>query len=277
RVLQKAGLPVPRFQLLNSLEELKNLIPVVQKTIMGGYDGRGTVILKAEEDLRGALTEPSFVEEYLDLERELAVLVAKNERGEVVVYDPVEMHFHPEGNLLDYLICPVNLEKNILEEAKILALESINSINGIGLFAVELFLDTQGKLYINEIAPRPHNSGHHTIEACYTSQFEQHIRVITGLPLGSPKLISPVVMFNLLGEKGYKGKPIYEGLDEALRYPGVSVHIYGKKETFPLRKMGHVTVLGENIKEALNLAFKLKNILKVKGEVKDDEGWNNNG
>ncbi|MFN3568009.1 MAG: ATP-grasp domain-containing protein, partial [Caldimicrobium sp.] len=134
--------------------------------------------------------------------------------------------------------------------------------------AVDLFLSREGKLYVNEVAPRPHNSGHHTIEACYTSQFEQHIRVITGLPLGSSKLLSPAVMFNLLGEDSYFGKPIYEGIEIALKTPGVSVHIYGKKETFPLRKMGHVTVLGETLKEALQKAQALKKILKVKGVIK---------
>ncbi|MFN3921703.1 MAG: 5-(carboxyamino)imidazole ribonucleotide synthase [Caldimicrobium sp.] len=268
KLYQKAGLPVPHFQLLEDPKELEKYLPVVQKSITGGYDGRGTVVLKSKEDIVNALTGPSFIEEYLELEKELAVIVVKNERGEYVLYEPVEMIFHPEGNLLDYLLCPTDLEEKIVREAKELALEAVNCLGGIGLFAVELFLDKKGKLYLNEIAPRPHNSGHHTIEACYTSQFEQHIRVITGLPLGSPKLLSPAVMFNLLGEPNYYGKPIYEGLEEALKTPGVSVHIYGKKETFPLRKMGHVTVLAETVKEALKIAKKLKEILKVKGEVR---------
>ncbi|MFN4131805.1 MAG: 5-(carboxyamino)imidazole ribonucleotide synthase [Caldimicrobium sp.] len=268
KLYQKAGLPIPHFQLLEDPKELGKYLPVVQKSITGGYDGRGTVVLKSKEDLVKALTCPSFIEEYLELEKELAVIVVKNERGEYVLYEPVEMIFHPEGNLLDYLLCPTDLEEKIVREAKELALEAVNCLGGIGLFAVELFLDKKGKLYLNEIAPRPHNSGHHTIEACYTSQFEQHIRVITGLPLGSPKLLSPAVMFNLLGEPNYYGKPIYEGLEEALKIPGVSVHIYGKKETFPLRKMGHVTVLAETVKEALKIAKKLKEILKVKGEVR---------
>lgn len=268
RLYQKAGLPVPRFRLLEDPKELAEMLPVVQKSVRGGYDGRGTVVLKSKEDLAKALPCPTFIEEYLEIEKELAVIVVINERKEFVIYEPVEMIFHHEGNLLDYLFCPADLEESLVREIKELALEAVKSIEGVGLFAVELFLDKRGKLYLNEIAPRPHNSGHHTIEACYTSQFEQHIRVITELPLGSPKLLSPAVMFNLLGEENYYGKPIYEGLEEALKIPGVSVHIYGKKETFPLRKMGHVTILAETVRDALKLAKNLKEILKVKGEVR---------
>jgi 5-(carboxyamino)imidazole ribonucleotide synthase len=267
RAYQKAGLPIPKFIEVKTLEDLKKLLPCVQKSITGGYDGRGTTILKSEEDLSKALPCPSFVEEYLDLEKELGVMVVRSDKGEVALYDVVEMVFHPEGNLLDFLFCPADIDPSLAKEAKELALEAVKAINGFGLFGVELFLDKQGKLYVNEVAPRPHNSGHHTIEACYTSQFEQHIRVITGLPLGSTRLLSPAVMINLLGEEGYFGKPIYEGLEKAMAIPGVSVHIYGKKETFPLRKMGHVTILGETTEEALAKARQVKNLLKVKGEV----------
>lgn len=268
KALARAGLPIPNFKLLEDPEDLEKLFPIVQKTIYGGYDGRGTVVLKTKEDLKKKLSGQTFVEEYIEIEKELAVIVAKNEKGEYAIYDPVEMFFRPEGNILDYLICPAEIDPSIAEEAKNLALETIAALKGVGLFAVELFLSKEGKLYVNEVAPRPHNSGHHTIEACYTSQFEQHIRVITGLPLGSSKLLSPAVMFNLLGEDSYFGKPIYEGIEIALKTPGVSVHIYGKKETFPLRKMGHVTVLGETLREALQKAQALKKILKVKGEIK---------
>lgn len=266
RAYQKAGLPIPKFIEIKTPEDLKTLLPCVQKSITGGYDGRGTAILKSEEDLSKALPCPSFVEEYLDIEKELGVMVARNENGEVAVYDIVEMVFHPEGNLLEYLFCPAKVDPVLAKETKELAIEAIKAIDGFGLFGVELFLDKKGKLYVNEIAPRPHNSGHHTIEACYTSQFEQHIRVITGLPLGSTKLLSPAVMLNLLGEEGYYGKPIYEGLKKAMALPGVSVHIYGKKETFPLRKMGHVTILADTVEEALEKAKEVKKIFKVKGE-----------
>ncbi len=267
RAYQKAGLPIPKFVEIKTPEDLKTLLPCVQKSITGGYDGRGTTILRSEEDLSKALPCPSFVEEYLDLEKELGVMVVRSEKGEVALYDVVEMVFHPEGNLLDFLFCPADIDPSLAEEAKELALEAVKAINGFGLFGVELFLDKKGKLYVNEIAPRPHNSGHHTIEACYTSQFEQHIRVITGLPLGSTRLLSPAVMINLLGEEGYFGKPRYEGLEKALAIPGVSVHIYGKRETFPLRKMGHVTILGETTEEALAKARQVKKLLKIKGEV----------
>lgn len=272
KVYKKAGLPVPKFKEIKDLTELEKAIPCVQKSITGGYDGRGTVILRWKEDLSKALPLPSFIEDLLDLEKELALVVARSEKGEIAVYDVVEMVFHPEGNLLDYLSCPAQIDPKTTQLAKELAIEAVRAINGYGLFGVELFLDKRGNLYINEVAPRPHNSGHHTIEACYTSQFEQHIRVITGLPLGSTKLLTPAVMINLLGEEGYYGKPIYEGLEEALAIPGVSVHIYGKKETFPLRKMGHVTILGETLEEALSKAKKVKSLIKVKGEVKNESG-----
>lgn len=268
KAYKRAGLPVPEFKEIKDFTELEKAIPCVQKSITGGYDGRGTVILRTKEDLSKALPLPSFIEELLEIEKELAVMVVRNEREEIAVYDVVEMVFHPEGNLLDYLFCPAQIDSKTARLAQELAIEAVKAIEGYGLFGVELFLDKRGNLYINEIAPRPHNSGHHTIEACYTSQFEQHIRVITGLPLGSTKLLSPAVMMNLLGEEGYYGKPIYEGLKEALAIPGVSVHIYGKKETFPLRKMGHVTILGETLEEALSKAKKVKELLKVKGEVK---------
>lgn len=268
KAYKRAGLPVPEFKEIKDFTELEKAIPCVQKSITGGYDGRGTVILRTKEDLSKALPLPSFIEELLEIEKELAVMVVRNEREEIAVYDVVEMVFHPEGNLLDYLFCPAQIDSKTARLAQELAIEAVKAIEGYGLFGVELFLDKRGNLYINEIAPRPHNSGHHTIEACYTSQFEQHIRVITGLPLGSTKLLSPAVMMNLLGEEGYYGKPIYEGLKEALSIPGVSVHIYGKKETFPLRKMGHVTILGETLEEVLSKAKKVKELLKVKGEVK---------
>lgn len=264
----KAGLPVPKFSVVSNKEDLEKKLPIVQKSLVGGYDGRGTVILKSREDLEKALPLPSLVEEYVEIEKEIALMVVRNNKGEFRIYDPVEMVFHPEGNLLDYLFCPADLSERLTRYVKELALEAVKAIGGVGLFGVELFLDKRENLYINEIAPRPHNSGHHTIEACVTSQFEQHIRVITGLPLGSEKLLSPAVMLNLLGEPGFYGKPVYEGLDKVLAIPGVSVHIYGKKETFPLRKMGHVTVLGETLQEALKKATIIKEILKVKGEVK---------
>lgn len=268
RAYLKAGLPVPRFSIVSTKEELERELPAVQKALVGGYDGRGTVILKSREDLEKALPLPSLIEEYLEIEKEIALIVVRDERGDFRIYDPVEMVFHPEGNLLDYLFCPADLSERLMRDVKELALEAVRAIDGVGLFGVELFLDRRENLYINEIAPRPHNSGHHTIEACVTSQFEQHIRVITGLPLGDARLLAPAVMLNLLGEPGFYGKPIYEGLEKVLAIPGVSVHIYGKRETFPLRKMGHVTVLGETLQEALNKAMFVKETLKVKGEVR---------
>ncbi len=270
RIYEKAGLPIPKFKEIEDNKELKNYIPCVQKSVFGGYDGRGTVILKEESDLSKALPSPSFIEEYLDLEKELGVIVVRSETEEIVVYDVVEMVFHPGGNLLDYLYCTAKIDPKIAKEAQELAIEAVKALDDYGIFGVELFLDKKGKLYLNEVAPRPHNSGHHTIEACYTSQFENHIRVITGLPLGSPKLLSPAVTLNLLGEENYFGKPIYVGLEKVLSLPGVSVHIYGKKETFPLRKMGHITVLDEDLDKALIKVKEIKKLVKVIGEVKNE-------
>lgn len=266
QIFKSAGLPVPEFWEITSKEDIERYLPVVQKSLTGGYDGRGTVILKSKEDLSKSLDGPTFIEQFIEIEKELGLMVVRDEKGRIALYEVVEMVFHPEGNLLDYLFCPAKLSDTLRKEAQELAIEAVKALDGVGLFGVELFLDRDGKLYINEVAPRPHNSGHHTIEACYTSQFEQHVRVITGLPLGATTLMKPAAMFNLLGEEGYGGKPIYEGLAEALAIPGVSVHIYGKEKTFPLRKMGHVTIVGDSLNEVLDKMRKAKALLKVKGE-----------
>jgi 5-(carboxyamino)imidazole ribonucleotide synthase len=177
------------------------------------------------------------------------------------------MVFNPEGNLLDFLIAPSDLEEKYIKEAHEIAKSAIEVLDGIGVFGVELFLDKKGRILLNEVAPRPHNSGHYTIESCETSQFEQHIRIASNLPLGSTNQIIPAVTINLLGEEGYKGSPVYEGLDEVMKIDGVYVHIYGKKNTFPLRKMGHVTVIDKDINKAIEKAKFVKKNLKVKGEI----------
>ncbi|NJE25943.1 5-(carboxyamino)imidazole ribonucleotide synthase [Thermococcus sp. MV5] len=277
KVLKKAGVPVPWFKEIKSLDELENLVPVVQKARKGGYDGRGVVVLRSKEDFPKILKVPSYVEELVEIEKELAVIVVRDEDGNMEVYPVVEMIFNSRGNLLDMLLAPARIDVGISEEVQEIALKAVKALGGVGVFGVELFLAKDGRVLVNEIAPRPHNSGHYTIEACATSQFEQHIRVLTGLPLGSAELLTPAVMINLLGEEGYYGKPIYEGLKKGLEIPGVYVHIYGKRETFPFRKMGHVTIIDRSLDRAIEKARRLKSILKVRGERYEAVGRDNNG
>lgn len=265
---QKFNIPMPKFKEVKSLQDLKDCIPCVQKAKVGGYDGRGVVVLKKEEDLEKAIKEPSYVEEIVEIEKELAVIVVRNLNKDVKVYPVVEMVFNPDGNLLDYLISPADIDEFTSKEAQDIAITAVESLNGVGVFGVELFLDKKGRVLLNEVAPRTHNSGHYTIEACETSQFEQLVRVLTNLPLGSTYQYLQASTVNLLGEFGYKRKPIYENLDKVLSIDGVYVHIYGKRETFPLRKMGHITILDSNRERLLEKTVKVKNLIKVKGEVK---------
>jgi 5-(carboxyamino)imidazole ribonucleotide synthase len=267
-VLAKAGIPVPKYEEVEELSHAcfeKFSFPVVQKARRGGYDGRGVVVLKDKGDLEKTIKKvDSFIEEFIDFEKELAVMVARNAEGEVKCYPVVEMVFDERANICDMIIVPARIEKEIEEEAKKIAIESIEVLDGVGIFGVEMFLTKEGNVLVNEIAPRPHNSGHYTIEACVTCQFEQHIRAISGLPLGSTELLSPAVMVNILGEEGCEGYPIIEGLHKALSIQGLSFHLYGKKVTRPFRKMGHVTILDENLERAIEKAKKVKEFLKIK-------------
>ncbi|WAM30862.1 5-(carboxyamino)imidazole ribonucleotide synthase [Caldicellulosiruptor naganoensis] len=270
QVLQSAGLPVPRFERVESFDIsfFESFgFPLVQKTTKGGYDGRGVVVIKSKDDINKVLKTESYIEEFVDVEKELAVIVARNKKGDVVSYPVVEMVFDETANILDMLLVPARVEKDIEDEAKKIAIKAVEALQGVGVFGVELFLRKDRKILINEIAPRPHNSGHYTIEACITSQFEQHLRAICDLPLGSTKLLSPAVMINLLGENGYKGRPVIEGLIDALSIEGVSFHFYGKKISAPFRKMGHVTIVDDNLERAIEKARKVKEVLKIKAEV----------
>ena len=210
----------------------------------------------------------SFIEELVDIEKELAIIVARNIEGEIAAYPVVEMLFDERVNICDIVMAPAKIDKDLNEKVKQIAIKSIEVLDGVGIFGIELFLTKQGEVLVNEIAPRPHNSGHYTVESCATSQFEQIIRAVTNLPLGSTKLISPSVMVNLLGEEGYEGEPFIEGIHDALEIPELSFHFYGKKETKPFRKMGHITVLDDNLDIALKKALKAKDILKIKGSKK---------
>jgi 5-(carboxyamino)imidazole ribonucleotide synthase len=215
----------------------------VQKLRKGGYDGRGVAVINSEKDLNKLLPGPCLVEEKVEIEKEIAVIVARNDHGEIKSYPVVEMVFDPEANLVDKLICPSHISVEQSQKAKVFAQDIIELLDMRGLLAVEFFIDTKGNVIVNEMAPRPHNSGHHTIESIITSQFEQHLRAILNLPLGSTQLKLPSVMVNIIGEDGHEGPVVYEGLTESMAMEGVKIHLYGKKITRPSRKMGHITVM----------------------------------
>lgn len=271
QTLAQHGVPVPHFE---ALEELTGSflqtvrLPIVQKARKGGYDGKGVVILRSPEDEKNILKTPSFIEEWIEFSKELAVIIARTPNGEVACYPVVEMVFDDRTNICDIVAAPAQIDQQTAQQAQQVALHAIEALGGVGVFGVEMFLTLEGKILVNEIAPRPHNSGHYTIEACVTCQFEQLVRVVAGLPLGEVGLFKPVVMWNLLGEPGYTGTPRVEGLKEALSIQGVSFHFYGKTITSPSRKMGHVTILDDDLNRALEKLNQVKSILKIKGSEK---------
>jgi 5-(carboxyamino)imidazole ribonucleotide synthase len=214
--------------------------------------------------LNKAFDAPGLLEKWIPFEKEIAVIVSRNALGEVAVYPAVEMVFHPEANLVEYLFSPAQIEKEIAQQAEAIARKVITSLNMIGLLAVEMFVTKEGEVLVNEVAPRPHNSGHQTIEGNITSQYEQHLRAILNLPMGSTALLAPSAMVNLLGEEGFTGSARYEGLEEVLKAEGVYVHLYGKKTTKPFRKMGHVTIVDKDLNSLKKKANFVKQTLKVK-------------
>jgi len=266
-LLEKNNLPTSKWDYVNetNLNEMikKYGFPVVQKSCTGGYDGKGVFVLKSEADIPNMIKGESFFEEFVPFEKEIATLVARNERGQIKTYPMVDMAFDPSTNMCDITVCPSQISKEIEEKAKEIAKKAVEALDGYGLFGVEMFLTKEGEILINEIAPRPHNSGHYTIEGCYTSQYEQYLRAIMNLPLGATDYIKPNVMINLFGEIGYSGETYVEGFDDALEIEGVNVHLYGKRETKPNRKMGHITVLDDNIDLALEKAKKAKSLIKI--------------
>jgi len=269
QMLDKYGIPTARWSLVEgdvTDTAHKFGLPAVQKACKGGYDGRGVFVIQKPEDIEDALQCESFLEELISIEKELAVMVARSIKGEIKCYPVVEMTFDNKANICDDTVAPARIEESIKKEAEDLAMRCVKALDGVGIFGVEMFLTNEKRVLVNEIAPRPHNSGHYTIEACVTSQFEQHLRAITGLPLGSTELMMPAVMVNLLGAEGYQGKPYFEGINEVLSIPGVSVHIYGKKETKPFRKMGHITIVDKRLDDALKKAEIVKQTIKVVSE-----------
>lgn len=245
--------------------------PFVQKARKGGYDGKGVAVIKSEKDVDKILETDSFFEEFVEIEKEISVLVARDIKGNIVSYPVVEMVFDARSNILDMLISPARIPEDTSQKAISIAYDVINSfvssnLKAVGVFAVEMFVTKSGDILVNEIAPRVHNSGHHTIESCLTSQFEQHLRAITGLPLGSTKQHTPAVMINLLGEPGYTGKPVITGLEEVLKMEGAHLHWYGKSTTAPFRKMGHITIIDEDLNSAIQKAKILRERVKIISE-----------
>lgn len=261
------NIPSAPFQLISSKEHLKSAtltFPYIQKLRKNGYDGKGVLKLNAEADFEKAFEAPSLVEQWVDFDKEIAIIVARNTNGETKTFPCVEMEFNPQANLIELLISPAKIDPQIANRAKELAIQIVESLQFVGILAVELFLTKQGELLVNELAPRPHNSGHQTIEGNFTSQYDQHLRAIFNLPLGDTHCKGHAVMINLLGEQGYEGLAIYEGLNEVLALHGVHLHLYGKKYTKPFRKMGHVTILDDDREKAIEKARRVQTILKVK-------------
>ena len=265
------GIPTSAFKIyeskatiLKGIDKGEINLPFVQKLTKGGYDGHGVAVINSKNDLIKILSGVSVIEEKVEIEKEISVIVARNRKGEIKSFPVVEMYFDPIANLVDELICPASITVEQSEKAVNIASEIIELLNMEGLLAVEFFIDSKGEVIVNEVAPRPHNSGHHTIESIITSQFEQHLRAVLNLPLGSTKIKLPSVMINILGADGYEGPVIYEGLSESLAIDGVKIHLYGKKITKPNRKMGHVTIMSSSINCALKKAEKVKQLISVK-------------
>ena len=241
----------------------KDFLPFVNKLATEGYDGRGVQVIRTEDDLDKAMDQEGFVEKLIDFEKEISVIVARNERGEVRTYPTVEMVFHPEKNLVEYLFSPAQIDCEVEAKAQEIATSLITKLDMIGLLAIEMFVTKEGEVLVNEVAPRTHNSGHQTIEGNVTSQFEQHLRSILNMPLGATENVIPSAMVNLLGEEGYTGLAKYEGLDEVLQVAGVHIHLYGKKITKPFRKMGHVTITDTDMEGLKEKAKFVKEHLKI--------------
>lgn len=276
-LMQKQGLPVPEFCSISSKEELQEAgqrygYPFMLKTCTGGYDGKGNYCIHTEDEISQAYDALGkgeillMAERFFPFIKEISVLACRGTNGEIQIY-PVAENIHNDSILSETRV-PAHISPYTSQKAMDLAKRVMEIFEGVGMFCVEMFVDKEENVAVNEVAPRPHNSGHYTIEACVCSQFEQHIRAVAGLPLGSPNLLQPAVMRNLLGEEGYQGKVIVWGAEGVLAIPGASLHIYGKEESKPKRKMGHITVIAETLEEAIKNAEMAKNTITILGEQK---------
>ncbi len=267
---QDNGIPTAPFEKYTTLEELKYFVdnemwrfPFVWKSAQFGYDGNGVKVVRSFDDLKDLPKGECIAEVLIPFKNELAVIVARNEKGEEVTYPVVEMEFHPEANQVEYVICPARISDEVAKKAREIALKVAEKFDFVGLLAVEMFQTETDEILVNEVAPRPHNSGHYSIEASYTNQFEQHLRSILNLPLGNTESKTAGIMVNLVGAEGHSGNVVYQNMEEILQIEGVTPHIYGKKETRPFRKMGHVTIVHKDISKAREIAQKVKETIKV--------------
>ena len=259
--------PFSRFAYVSEIEDAIDnggvTLPFVWKAAQFGYDGNGVKIVRSLADLKDLPKGECIAEQLVPFKNELAVIVSRSATGETKTYPVVEMEFHPEANQVEYVICPARISEDVAKKAQEVALKASQAFDHVGLLAVELFQTEDDKILINEVAPRPHNSGHQTIEASYTSQFEQHIRAILGLPLGKTDNKVASVMVNLVGAEGYTGQVHYKNIESIMAMDGVTPHIYGKKETRPFRKMGHVTIVDQDLSTARHIAEEVKKSIKV--------------
>ncbi|WP_293890093.1 5-(carboxyamino)imidazole ribonucleotide synthase [Flavobacterium sp.] len=263
-------IPTAAFKRFNNLNKLRSEIengviemPFVWKCAQFGYDGNGVKVVRSISDIENLPNVECIAEQMVKFKNELAVIIARSESGEVKTYPVVEMEFHPEANQVEYVICPARIDEKVAQKATEIAMKVSAAYNHVGLLAVEMFQTHDGEILVNEVAPRPHNSGHYSIEASYTSQFENHLRAILNLPLGNTANKVAGIMVNLVGAEGYSGNVIYENIEKIMAIDGVTPHIYGKKETRAFRKMGHVTIVNENMDEARRIAEEVKNTIKV--------------
>ncbi|MEP7237550.1 MAG: 5-(carboxyamino)imidazole ribonucleotide synthase [Ferruginibacter sp.] len=271
KILQKQfyknnEIPTSEFIITQNKAELNqhiSFLPAAHKLALGGYDGRGVELLKTKDDLAKGFDAPAVLEKLVTIKKEIAVIIAVNDTGENALYPSVDMVFDNRLNLLEYQISPADIAEKILWKVEAIALKVVKDLKSPGIFAVELFVDIDDNVFVNETAPRVHNSGHHTIEANYSSQFDMLWRIMLGYPLGSTEPILPAAIVNLLGGDGFKGEAVYEGLNEILQIENVFVHIYGKKETRPGRKMGHITILSKEKQELIHQANRIKQTVKV--------------
>ena len=264
------NIPTSKFERFQDLENLKSSVtssavdmPFVWKCAQFGYDGNGVKIVRTATDLENLPNVECIAEEVVPFKNELAVIVARSVSGEVKTYPVVEMEFHPEANQVEYVICPARIDEKVAQKARAVALQVSEAYNHVGLLAVEMFQTENDEILVNEVAPRPHNSGHYSIEASYTSQFENHLRAILNLPLGNTASKVAGIMVNLVGEEGYSGNVVYENIEKIMAIDGVTPHIYGKRETRPFRKMGHVTIVNEDMNEARRIAEEVKKTIRV--------------
>ncbi|MFN7676172.1 5-(carboxyamino)imidazole ribonucleotide synthase [Flavobacterium sp.] len=266
----KNNIPTSKFERFQDLENLKSSVtssavdmPFVWKCAQFGYDGNGVKIVRTATDLENLPNVECIAEEVVPFKNELAVIVARSVSGEVKTYPVVEMEFHPEANQVEYVICPARIDEKVAQKAIEVGLKVSEAFNHVGLLAVEMFQTHDDEIVVNEVAPRPHNSGHYSIEASYTSQFENHLRAILNLPLGNTASKVAGIMVNLVGEEGYSGNVVYENIEKIMAIDGVTPHIYGKRETRPFRKMGHVTIVNEDMNEARRIAEEVKKTIRV--------------